>query len=244
MRAILLLGFLIGMRHALEADHLAAVASLATGGKSVRRTVLQGAIWGLGHSIALFLIAGVCLLLNAAIPDRLMLAAEAAVGLMLLYFGGEILWRLRRQGVHLHAHRHGDGTVHLHAHAHPPAERHPPHHDPRHHDPRRHDHSHAPGFPRRALVVGMVHGVAGSAALLLLTVGAVGSVWLGLAYIALFGAGSILGMALLSTAIAVPLQAGARWLTGAFRLLEGSVAVTTIGVGLWMLWTVGRGLVG
>jgi sulfite exporter TauE/SafE len=231
VRAILLLGFLIGMRHALEADHLAAVASLATGGRSARSAAFQGAIWGLGHTITLFIVGGTCLLVSAAIPDRMMRLAEGVVGLMLLYLGGEVLWRLRRRGIHLHGHGHDDGTVHVHAHAHPS-----PSIEAAQHDPHHHRHSHAGGFPRRALVVGLVHGVAGSAALLLLTLNTVGSFWWGLAYIGVFGLGSIAGMALLSTAIALPLKFSARLLSRGYHAIEGAVGVGAVALGLWVLW--------
>ena len=231
MTSILLLGLLIGMRHALEADHLAAMASLATRGRGWRGTALQGAVWGLGHTLTLLLIGGACLLLGRAVPERLAGLLELAVGVMLLALGIEVLWRMARRRVHLHAHRHGDGTVHLHAHSHRPAEP---------HDRAHHEHPHprpgARGFPARALLVGMVHGLAGSAALLLLTVHTIGSFWLGLLYIGLFGAGSILGMALLSAVIAVPLRGAAHLLTGAYNGLETVIGLTTMGIGLWVIY--------
>lgn len=235
MNAILLLGFLMGMRHALEADHLAAVASLATGRRSMGSTVLQGAVWGLGHTITLLVIGGVCLALNSAIPDWLARYLETAVGVMLLILGLDVFRRLRRQRVHLHVHQHPGGTMHLHAHAHPPDQP---------HDKAQHEHAHPEGalggrFPHRALIVGMVHGMAGSAALLLLTLRTVSSVGLGLLYIALFGIGSILGMALLSTVIAVPLRLSARLVSGAYGALEVLVGLTALGIGvrvLYRLW--------
>jgi cytochrome c biogenesis protein CcdA len=227
MASILLLGFLMGMRHALEADHLAAVASLAAGGKASRRsTVLRGAVWGLGHTITLLAFGGVCLVLGLAVPERLSRLLEAGVGVMLLALGAEILWRARRTRLHVHIHGHGDGQQHLHAHSHAPGE---------FHDPTRHDHRHPQGFPGRALVVGMVHGLAGSAALVLLAVETLGSAWQGLLYILLFGAGSIAGMAVLSAVIAVPLELSARRLTRMFAVVELVVGISTIGIGLWVV---------
>lgn len=227
MRSVLLLGLLMGMRHALEADHLAAVASLATRSRGVRGTVLQGAFWGLGHTFTLALVGGLCLWLEAAVPESLARGLETVVGLMLLGLGAEVLWRMRRRRVHVHIHRHGDGTVHLHAHSHQPAEA---------HDPARHHHAHLQKLPRRALVVGMVHGLAGSAALVLLALPGLGSSWLALAYVALFGAGSILGMAALSVVISLPLRGAARLLTGAHNGVEALVGLATLGVGLWLLY--------
>lgn len=226
MTSVLLLGFLMGMRHALEADHLAAVASLAAGGKAGRRTtIVRGAVWGVGHTITLLAFGGVCLLLNLAIPESVSRLLEAAVGAMLLGLGGEILWRARQKRLHVHIHRHGDGHVHVHAHTHAPGEP---------HDPSRHDHLHG-RFPGRALLVGMVHGLAGSAALVLLAVETLGVAWLGLVYILLFGVGSIAGMAVLSAAIAVPLELSARRLTRTLATVDLAVGISTVAVGLWVM---------
>jgi ABC-type nickel/cobalt efflux system permease component RcnA len=227
MISLLVLGLLLGMRHALEADHLAAVASLATRGKGVRGTVLQGTVWGLGHTLTLLLVGGACLLLRTAISERLAAAFEGAVGVMLLLLGADVLLRMRRRRIHLHVHRHDDGTVHFHAHSHAPAEA---------HDRDHHQHAHGEGFPLRALLVGMVHGLAGSAALLLVTLTTLSSAWLGVAYIAVFGAGSIAGMAVLATVIALPLQGTARRLTGWYNGLEAAIGSGTLLVGAWVLF--------
>lgn len=224
--SLLLLGLLLGLRHALEADHLAAVASLATRSKSLRSTVLQGVSWGFGHTLTLLVVGGLCLLLRASIPERLAGALEGAVGVMLLFLGADVLRRLRRSRVHVHTHRHGDGTLHFHVHRHAPGEAHDPHH-----------HEHAHGLSRRALLVGLVHGLAGSAALLLVTVTTISSVWLGVAYIAVFGIGSILGMAALSVIIGLPLQGPSR-LAGWSKGLEAVIGVSTILIGVWMLYKV------
>jgi ABC-type nickel/cobalt efflux system permease component RcnA len=227
MISVLALGFLMGMRHALEADHLAAIASLAAGGQTRRRaTIVRGAVWGVGHTLSLLVFGGACLILRFTIPDTLSRVLEAGVGGMLLALGGEIMWRVRRQRLHVHVHRHDDGHVHLHAHSHAPGEQ---------HDPAHHQHVHPERFPGRALAVGMVHGLAGSAALVLLAVEALGSPWLGLVYILLFGVGSIAGMALLSTVIAVPLERSAHRLNQMYATVELVVGVTTIGIGLWVM---------
>ena len=238
---VLVLGFLVGMRHALEADHLAAVATLARESRGVRDSALRGAVWGLGHTLTLFLVGGVCLLVGGVVPEGFARAAEGAVGLMLVALGAQVLWRMRRQGVHVHAHRHEDGTVHLHAHGHAPA----PAGEAAAHDPDRHGHvphrhAHRWSFPRRALVVGLVHGLAGSAALLLLAVEAATSAWGGLVYIAVFGLGSVAGMAVLSAAIAVPFAATAAWLTRVYRGLEAAVGASAVAVGVWLLVEVVR----
>jgi ABC-type nickel/cobalt efflux system permease component RcnA len=227
MTSLLLLGLLLGMRHALEADHLAAVASLATRSKGLRGTVFQGVVWGLGHSITLLVVGGACLLLRAAISERLAAALEGAVGVMLLLLGADVLLRMRRRRIHLHVHHHADGTVHFHAHRHASEEA---------HDPDHHQHAHREGFPLRALLVGLVHGLAGSAALLLVTLTTFSSVWLGVAYIAVFGIGSMAGMAVLATVIALPLRGTTRTLTGWYNGLEAVIGSGTLLVGAWVLY--------
>ena len=276
MFAILGLGFLLGMQHALEADHIAAVSSIAARRSEVGDIVKHGLTWGLGHTLTLFAFAGAAILLGHAIPEKLTEPLETAVGVMLVGLGAHLLWRLWRDRVHFHAHSHGDGTVHVHAHSHAsgadltfatqpaassqanvkskaplesifssgpsiptfarvPAEKGyecwnwttsetVPH--------ARAPHAHAHGFRWRTLLVGLMHGMAGSAALLVLTVSQAPSAAAGLGYIALFGVGSMIGMGLLSTVIAVPIAMSARFLTLANRTLQGAVGLITIAIGL------------
>lgn len=223
LASILALGFLLGLRHATEADHVAAVATLATRSRSLAHTVAQGIAWGAGHSLSLMLFGGMVLVLGVVVPERAAQGLELAVGVMLIGLGIDALLRLRRERIHFHAHRHADGVAHFHAHAHR-GERGP-------HQAARHDHGHPAGFPLRALLVGMVHGMAGTAALVLLSVEALHSPAQGLAYIAVFGVGSILGMAVLSAAIALPLRLTSQRLGRAYRGLSAAVGVTTILIG-------------
>lgn len=229
MPIVLLLGFLMGLKHALEADHLAAVATLASTTRGPRGSMLQGAAWGMGHALTLLVVAALGLLFHAAIPDRWAHVLEALVGVMLVFLGGQVLWRVRLQGVHVHVHRHGDGTVHLHAHGHPPGQP----HAAAAHD---HDHTHARGVPGRALLVGAMHGMAGSAAVLLLvTLELGGSPWMALAFVALFGAGATLSMAVMSAVIAMPLRWSGARVSRVYRALEGAVGLTSVGIGVWVL---------
>ena len=116
--SILLIGLLLGMRHATEADHLAAVATLATRQNSIARTLRQGIAWGIGHTLTLMLFAGVVFALGQVIPPNLERALETAVGIMLVVLGVDVLRRLVRDRIHFHAHRHGLETEHVHAHSH------------------------------------------------------------------------------------------------------------------------------
>jgi high-affinity nickel permease len=222
MFAILGLGFLLGMQHALEADHIAAVSSIAARRSHIGDIVKHGLTWGLGHTLTLFIFAGAAILLGHAIPESLSRPIETAVGIMLVGLGAHVLWRLWRDRVHFHAHGHGDGTVHLHAHSH--AGETLPH--------TRAPHTHAHGFRWRTLMVGLMHGMAGSAALLMLAVSQASSAVAGLGYVALFGIGSMVGMGALSAVIAVPLAVSARWLTWANGGLQGAVGVITMSIGV------------
>ena len=222
MFGILGLGFLLGMQHALEADHIAAVSSIAARRSHVGDIVRHGLTWGLGHTLTLFAFAGAAILLGRAIPENFARPIEAAVGIMLVGLGAHVLWRLWRDRVHFHRHGHGDGTVHIHAHSH--ARETVPH--------VRAAHEHAHGFRWRTLLVGLMHGMAGSAALLVLAVSQASSPALGLGYVALFGIGSMVGMGALSIVIAVPLAISARWLTWANSGLQGAVGVITVAVGV------------
>jgi hypothetical protein len=224
MFGILGLGFLLGMQHALEADHIAAVSSIAARRTDIADIVKHGLTWGLGHTLTLFVFAGAAILLGYAIPEHLARPLETAVGVMLVGLGAHVLWRLWRDRVHFHRHGHGDGTVHFHAHSHA-GETAP-------HARAAHAHGHAQGFRWRTLLVGLMHGMAGSAALLVLAVTQASSPAAGLGYVALFGLGSMVGMAALSGVIAVPIAVSARWLTWANRGLQGAVGVITIAIGV------------
>ncbi len=222
MFGILGLGFLLGLQHALEADHIAAVSSIAARRSDISDIVRHGLTWGLGHTITLFVFAGAAIVLGRTIPEDLAQPLETAVGVMLVGLGTHVLWRLWRDRVHFHRHSHGDGVVHLHAHSHAG--------ETTAHD--RTPHHHAHGFRWRTLLVGLMHGMAGSAALLLLTVSQASSAFAGLGYIALFGIGSMIGMGALSAVIAVPLAVSARWLTWANRGLQIAVGAVTIAIGI------------
>jgi ABC-type nickel/cobalt efflux system permease component RcnA len=209
-------------RQALEADHIAAVSSIAA--RRSHRLDHRQARADLGprpHRDAIRL----CrrrLVLGRAIPETIARPIETAVGLMLIGLGAHVLWRLWRDRVHFHRHGHGDGTVHFHAHSH--AGETGPH--------ARAPHAHGHGFRWRTLLVGLMHGMAGSAALLVLAVSQASSPAVGLGYVALFGIGSMIGMGALSTVIAVPLAVSARSLTWANRGLQGAVGLATVAIGI------------
>ncbi len=218
--SILVVGLLLGMKHATEADHLAAVATLATREGSLGQTLRQGVAWGIGHTVTLMLFGGAVLGLGGAISTDLEQALETAVGAMLVVLGADVLRRLVRDRIHFHAHRHDARRAHFHAHSH------------RGDGPHRasaHRHAHPRRWPVRALAVGVMHGLAGSAALVVLTMQTMPSV----------GLGSIGGMALLSIVIAVPLKLSSACLTRAHHVMTAIVGVCTCGLGIAMIVQIG-----
>ena len=227
MTSVLFLGLMIGMQHALEADHIAAVASIAARETTLKRAVTHGAAWGLGHTLTLMAVAGGVVVLGTTIDAQIAAYLEAVVGVMMIGLGGHLLYRLWRDRIHFHVHRHTGGAAHFHAHSHKG--------EAQAHKKSSHDHTHPRRLPVRTVLVGMMHGLAGSAALLILTASTVDSPALGLIYIALFGIGSIAGMAALSAVIAVPMSYSARFVTWANRSLQAGVAVATAGLGIWIV---------
>lgn len=195
--SLLVFGGLIGMQHALEADHLAAVAALDGRRSSRRALMLRGSVWGLGHTITLLTICGVLLLLGEVISARTEAMLEFAVGAMIVLLGLNMFVTLWRRRPHFHIHQHSQGERHLHLHTHAT--------DPAPHRASAHEHKHENLGLRRALLVGMVHGAAGSAGLLILAAAAK-SIPEAIAYVIAFGIGSILGMATLSFVASYPLR--------------------------------------
>jgi hypothetical protein len=168
--------------------------------------------------------------LGQSIPPRLAAFLELAVGVMLILLGVDVLRRLIRQRIHVHVHTHGSSVRHLHAHSH--AAEGKPAVSP-------HEHRHSDGPPLRALAVGMTHGLAGSAALVVLSVGAVQSWLAALLFIVLFGLGSIIGMAALSVAIAIPLRLSAARLSGLFNGLTALIGSSSCVLGCAIVYRLG-----
>ena len=188
--AVLTTGFVIGLRHALDADHLAAVSAIVSDRKSIWSSSIVGGLWGVGHTISLFVIGAMVILLKITISETAETYLEAAVGVMLVVLGLNVLRKLfTAEKLHAHEHSH-NGHSHSHIHLHEPHEK-----------PARH-HSFSP----RSVVVGMVHGLAGSAGLMLLILPTIDSRTLAMGFILIFGIGSIGGMIVMSFLMGLPLH--------------------------------------
>ena len=217
----LVLGFLLGMRHATDADHVVAVATIVSRERSVAGSALIGAAWGAGHTVTVMAVGAAIILFGVVIPPRLGMAMEFAVGIMLVLLGVLTLAGVGRSDGAAHAHAGGPGghelDVHDHLHAHGDyLHRHPHGHGPGAHG---HADEHTPlarldsGLGRIALydwlrpfVVGLVHGLAGSAAIALMILPVIREPAAGLGYLLLFGLGTIVGMMLITLILSAPFR--------------------------------------
>ena len=247
--SIIALGFFLGMRHATDADHVVAVMTIVSRQRSLRPAAWVGALWGMGHTLTIVLVGGAIILFNWAIPPRVGLAMEMAVGVMLIALGlMNVAGTLRAlpveadgthdHTVHSHAHGHGD-YVHSHAHAHNP-EQHP--HAPDDTPLARVDRwfNRLKGYQiLRPLVVGTVHGLAGSAAVALLVLTTIREPLWAVAYLAVFGAGTIAGMMLITTLVAAPMVYGQRHFAVAGRRLQLATGLISLAFGLLVAYQIG-----
>lgn len=210
----LFFGLVLGARHALEPDHLTAVTVLAAESRSARRTALLGALWGLGHTAALLGAGTILVCFSAAMPPSLGDVFELLVAVMLVGLGLSALRRATRSGAEGPAEPHAHGAEH---HVHPGAPG--------------HIHLGSRVLAARPLFVGLIHGLAGSGALVALVVARLPSIAERMSFIGLFGLGSMLGMTLLSGMLGLPLAALSRAPLTA-RLLGGLSGVVSIALGV------------
>lgn len=230
--AILGLGLVFGLKHATEVDHVVAVSTIVSEHRSLRRAALVGGLWGAGHTLSLVVVGVVVLAFRVAIPELVSGWLEFGVALMIIGLGLHAFLRAlrRRSDIHVHQHQH-DGTAHAHIHFHD--------NDTLHSDPVT-EHSHAvTRIGIKPLLVGAMHGLAGSAALTLLVLTQIGSPVLGLLYLGVFGFGSIIGMLLMSGLVALPFIFSARKLTGIHYGLQAAAGVLSIAFGFWYAYESG-----
>lgn len=225
--SILTFGFLLGLKHAIEADHVAAVSTVASEQSSILRSSIVGAWWGIGHTVSLLAVGTAIVLFHIEISDRLSLGFEFLVGLVLIALGANVLLRLWRGGhLHMHVHQHG-GRVHAHPHL----------HDSRTASALNSHH----GFKlqRRPIMIGMIHGLAGSGALMLLVLSTIRQPAEALLYVLIFGVGSTGGMMVMSALVGLPARLTARRFARANAILRGAAGAFSVLLGLFLICEIG-----
>jgi high-affinity nickel-transport protein len=241
--AIAGLGFLLGMRHATDADHVIAVTTILSRSRRFAHSTIIGAIWGLGHTITVLVVGLLIIGFNVVIPPPVGLAMEFAVAIMLILLGvlnltgvmSRVTERLTppaplhgHEHAHLHAHQTGD-EMHPHGHAH------------------LHGHGSDPGLLAtfgwyqlgRPLVVGLVHGLAGSAAIALLVLAGISDPGTALIYLVIFCAGVAAGMAILTTVIGLPFLVSRTRSERINRWLTVGSGVLSLAFGIYLAYQIG-----
>ncbi|MCM3568017.1 sulfite exporter TauE/SafE family protein [Neobacillus mesonae] len=204
--SVLALGFILGIRHAMEPDHMIAVSTIASQSKKLWQASLAGVFWGIGHTVTLFVIGIVFIVMKNDIPEKWSLSLEFLVGIMLVYLGIAAMLSIRKK----------------------------------------HEHSHHPDhLPRvkkvtyyKSLFIGFVHGIAGSGAMVLLTMSTVHSVWQGALYIIIFGTGTVIGMLIFTTIIGIPFILSVKRIVTGKALILTTGAISTV-FGIYYMYNLG-----
>ena len=207
MLVVLAFGFLLGLKHATDADHVVAVSTIVTEQRNIWRGLWIGASWGAGHSTPLLALGLIILAFQGLVLTRYEAVApilEFGVGIMLVYLGASVVWNIRRSRLHVHRHTHGDDSQHVHVHGSHEAQL--EHGD----DIERNNNFFAlgkPVFRLRSYIIGVIHGLAGSAAVMLALLPAIDSFGVGVGYLLLFSVGTIISMGVVTVLLAVPFVA-------------------------------------
>lgn len=207
---ILGIGFILGIKHAIEPDHIIAVSTIASRSKKLRWSSLAGVFWGIGHTATLLIVGIVLILSKNSISEKWAGSLEFVVGIMLVYLGFSSLLAYRKKAEHIH-------KQHVHR------------------------------SYLKSMCIGLVHGLAGSAAMVLLTMSTVQTVWEGAFYILCFGLGTIIGMLFFTTILGIPfvmstnnmkLNHSLTRITGLISILFGLYYMYNLGFseGLFALW--------
>ena len=220
--SIIVFGFLLGLKHAVEVDHLAAVSTIVAERKSIFTSAIIGGFWGIGHTIALLAACSLVVFLKFQISASLEAKLETLVGVMLVLLGLNALRKLwKNERIHIHLHQH-DGHQHTHIHAHQNEKAEETHHFMK--------------LSPRSIFIGMLHGLAGSAGLMLLILPTIKSPFFALLYILIFGVGSIGGMMLMSLILGLPVYLTSGKFQSLNKLVLGIAGVFSFGLGALIIF--------
>ena len=196
---VLAIGFVLGIKHALEPDHIIAVSTIASQSKKIWKSSLAGVFWGIGHTLTLFVFGVILILLKNEIPEAWAMSLEFLVGIMLVYLGFTTIFSWKQ--------------------------------------PERHDHTGRATY-LKSMIVGIVHGLAGSAAMVLLTISTIDEAWQGAIYIIIFGVGTCIGMLLFTTILSIPFVTSSSS-KKVNRLLIRLTGVISTGFGIYYMYNLG-----
>lgn len=211
------LGLVLGLKHAFDADHISAVSTLVSQTKSLKKSSLLGVFWGVGHTTTLLIAGFLIIFFKLAIPERVSISFELFIGIILIFLGLNVFYKIKKEKAHFHAHAHEGGEhIHLHCHLKAPT----------------HNHTHS------SFILGMIHGLAGSAALMLFVLATIPSLVQGLFYILIFGIGSTLGMLAVSSLIGMPFLFIKRF-PAIDRVVKLTAGALSIAIGTSMIYEIG-----
>lgn len=215
---VLLVAVFLGLRHAADPDHLAAVTTLIASGRDRAGDAAArlGVAWGLGHGVTLFLFGLPIVVFNEYLPEWLQQGAETAIGVVIVYLAARLLLRWRNGFFHMHVHEHeGERHAHLHAHAESAA----------------HEHVHQSRTPRGAFAIGLVHGMGGSAGVSILLLASIDSQALAVASLVILAIFTAVSMTALTAAFGAMLMS--RPVRGAFHTIAPVLGFASLAFGLW-----------
>lgn len=207
MLPLLGLGFVLGLKHALEGDHIVAVSTVVTENRGVMRTSLVGTFWGIGHTVSLLFVTVLVLAFEVTLSPKFAILAESIVAVMLIVLGVDLLRKVTMTGIS------NAPLPSVHASA---------------------------SYARKPFLIGLVHGLAGSAALMLMVVATMPSTLHGLIYVAVFGLGTIGGMGAMSVLMGLPLALGRRRIETFGENIKIVAGLLSIGFGLALAWSISR----
>jgi len=234
---ILTLGFLLGLKHATDADHVVAVTTIVFRQKKLHHAALVGVLWGIGHTLMIILVGIGIIFFHLSIPEKIQLSFEFVVAIVLILLGVSSITGLTQSimqkisKVHTHAHHHDREPVHTHSHSDMSGSTHP-------HVRESLAATRMTSFIR-PLAVGIIHGLAGSAAITLLILGSITDERMALIYLGIFGLGTVIGMVLITTALGIPIIAGGKKFERFGHAATRIAGYLSIGYGLYFGYQVG-----